>query len=89
MTFDSSGNLSSFSSTKETASGISWQWTGADSHANTSYNFNFGLDAAGATTDGTISQLASDSTVASLDQDGYGVGNLTSVKVKSDGTVVI
>ena len=35
-----------------------------------------------------VTQLASVSTVTSLDQNGYGVGNLTSVTVKSDGSVV-
>ena len=63
-----------------------WKFIGAEDSPTLS--FNFGLDANGDETTGAVTQLASVSTVTSLDQNGYGVGNLTSVTVKSDGSVV-
>ena len=88
LSFDSDGNLASVVSTKNTTAGPEWHWTGAAAFADTEYDFQFGLDpVTGAEIDGAITQLASDSTVASLDQDGYSVGNLTGITVKSDGSV--
>jgi flagellar hook protein FlgE len=84
LTFDTSGNLTSFTQNNTSATS-SWNFEGADA---ADFSFNFGLDAAGDPIDGNVVQLSSNSTVTSLDQDGFGVGHLTSLMVQTDGTVV-
>lgn len=85
LTFDTDGTLLSFTQT-DTYTTTPWNWEGADDVA--SYAFNFGLDGNGDENGGSLSQLSSDSTVTSLDQDGYSVGHLTSLQVQTDGTIL-
>ena len=83
LTFDTDGSLTNFAQTNTSA--ISpWNFEGAD---DMDFNFLLGLDASGNPTDGDLSQLASSSTVTSIDQDGYSVGHLTSIQIQTDGTV--
>ncbi|MBM76440.1 MAG: hypothetical protein CMK59_13625 [Proteobacteria bacterium] len=84
LEFDSDGQLTSYSSVRNPTT--DWKWIGAEESPE--LEFRFGLDHSGFETEGALTQLASESTVTSLDQNGYGVGNLTSVQVKSDGSVV-
>ena len=83
LTFDTDGSLINFAQTNTSA--ISpWNFVGAD---DMDFNFLLGLDASGNAVDGDLSQLASSSTVTSIDQDGYSVGHLTSIQIQTDGTV--
>jgi flagellar hook protein FlgE len=82
MTFDTDGNMSNFTSA---ATGTAWNFIGAGV---TALDFQFGLDTAGVETDaGGIRMAGGTSTVTALDQDGYGVGNLSNVVVERDGTI--
>jgi flagellar hook protein FlgE len=83
MTFDTDGNLSNFTSA---ATGTAWNFIGAST---TSIDFQFGLDSSGTETDaGGIRMAGGTSTVTALDQDGFGVGNLSNVVVERDGSIV-
>jgi flagellar hook protein FlgE len=84
MEFDTDGTLTNYTPTRNPTT--DWKFIGAEDSPTLA--FNFGLDANGDPGTGAVTQLASVSTVTSLDQNGYGVGNLTSVTVKSDGSVV-
>jgi flagellar hook protein FlgE len=70
----------------DTFSTTPWNFEGADDIA--SLAFEFGLDGSGDSNSGNITQLSSDSTVTSLDQDGFSVGHLVSLQVKTDGSIV-
>ena len=83
MTFDTDGNMSAFTSV---ATGTAWNFTGAGA---TTLDFQFGLDTAGVETDaGGIRMAGGTSTVTALDQNGFGVGNLSNVLVERDGSIV-
>ena len=82
MSFDTDGNMSNFTST---TTGTAWNFIGAGT---TTLDFQFGLDTAGVETDaGGIRMAGGTSTVTALDQDGFGVGNLSNVVVERDGTI--
>ncbi|MEC7984117.1 MAG: flagellar hook protein FlgE [Myxococcota bacterium] len=83
LTFDTDGSLINFAQTNVSATSP-WNFLGA---ADMDFTFNFGLDASGNAADGAVTQFSSNSTVTSIDQDGYGVGHLTSLQVETDGTV--
>jgi flagellar hook protein FlgE len=83
LTFDTDGSLTNFAQTNTSATSP-WNFVGAD---DMDFNFLFGLDDSGNEVDGDLSQLASSSTVTSIDQDGYSVGHLTSIQIQTDGTV--
>ena len=83
LTFDSDGELTNFAQTNTSATSP-WNFVGA---GDMDFNFLFGLDSSGNEVDGSVSQLASSGTVTSIDQDGYGVGHLTSIQIETDGTV--
>jgi flagellar hook protein FlgE len=85
LTYDTDGSLLTYTQT-DTYTTSPWNWEGAADVA--SYEFLFGLDAAGEENSGSLAQLSSDSTVTSLDQDGYSVGHLTSMQVQTDGTIL-
>ena len=83
LSFDTDGEMTNYTST---ATGTSWAFEGA---ATPSISYYMGLDSSGVPTDdGQVRMAGSDSSVSSLAQDGYGVGNLSSVLVEGDGTVV-
>ena len=50
-------------------------------------DFEMGLDAAGVENGGGVRMAGVSSTVTSLDQNGYGVGNLSNVQVDRDGAI--
>jgi len=81
MTMDSAGNMSSFTSA---ATATSWSFRGADTM---DIEFEMGLDSAGVENGGGVRMAGVSSTVTSLDQDGYGVGNLSNVQVDRDGAI--
>jgi flagellar hook protein FlgE len=81
MIMDTDGNMSSFTSA---ATATSWNFRGADTM---DLDFNMGLDAAGLENGGGVRMAGVSSTVTSLDQDGYGVGNLSNVLVERDGAI--
>lgn len=83
LTFDTDGSLTNFAQTNTSATSP-WNFVGA---GDMDFNFLFGLDDSGNEVDGALSQLASSSTVTSIDQDGYSVGHLTSIQIQTDGTV--
>jgi flagellar hook protein FlgE len=83
LEFDTDGTLLTFNQSNTSAL-VSWNFDGA---AAGDFDVNLGLDSAGDEADGQITQLASDSTVTSVDQDGYAVGHLTSVEVTTDGII--
>ncbi len=83
VTFDTDGSLTSFNQTN-TSGTNPWNFVGAEQ---SDFNFNIGLDAAGDENSGNLTQLASVSTMTSLDQDGYTVGHLTSMQILTDGRI--
>ena len=82
-TFDSNGELSAFTQT-DTSLTNAWNYTAA---AANDLTFNFGLDAAGAATDGQVRMLSGDSAVSAVSQDGYPTGELSTLAVDADGVV--
>ena len=83
ISFDADGEMTSFT---QTNSATSWNFQGADTPV---LDFQLGLDAAGnETEEGGMRMAGQTSTVISLQQNGYAVGNLSSVLVEADGTIV-
>jgi flagellar hook protein FlgE len=82
MNFDTDGQLAAFTSA---ATGTAWNFIAAGA---TTIDFQFGLDTSGTETDeGGIRMAGGTSTVTALDQNGFGVGNLSNVIVERDGTI--
>jgi len=86
LTFNTDGEMTGFTQTN-TSLVTSWNFEGASAQDIT---FDFGLDiSSNPTSSGAaLTQLASASTVTSIDQDGFSVGHLSSLRVQSDGTIV-
>jgi len=86
LTFNTDGELTGFTQ-NNTSLVTSWNYEGA---AAQDISFDFGLDTANnPTSSGSqLTQLASASTVTSIDQDGFAVGHLSSLTVQDDGTIV-
>ncbi|MGC6508912.1 MAG: flagellar hook protein FlgE [Myxococcota bacterium] len=83
VTFNNDGSINSFTQTN-TSSQTPWSFAGA---AAQDFNFNFGVDANGNVVSGALTQIASASSVTSLEQDGYGLGQMVGLKVLTDGTI--
>jgi flagellar hook protein FlgE len=92
LVFDSNGDITSYSQT-DTYTTNNWTFIGANPISNFDsngvqqtgiMNYDFGQDSDGA---GGLSQLASHSTVTSLDQNGYTVGHLTSLQILTNGNI--
>jgi flagellar hook protein FlgE len=83
-TFDTDGVLTGFSQT-DTSATTAWTFSGA---AATTLAFDFGVDTTGAATDGALTMGGSESSVSSVAQDGMANGELTSLAVDNDGTIV-
>lgn len=81
--FDTDGNVAAFTQT-DTSATTPWTFYGASASALT---FDFGMDAAGAATDGALTMAGSESSVSSIAQDGMSTGTLSSLAVDSDGTI--
>jgi flagellar hook protein FlgE len=82
-TFDTDGKLSAFTETQTSASNA-WNFTGA---AAQDIAFDFGLDAAGEPTEGSVRMIAGESSHSGISQDGYPPGDLISLTVGSDGSI--
>ncbi len=84
LTFDTSGNLTAITQT-DTSTATPWTYLGSTTPA---INFDFGLDAAGLPTDGRLTMNGGLSALVAVSQDGAMTGELTSLSVEEDGTVV-
>ena len=82
LTFDTDGELTT---TTSTSTATPWNFEGAGTPT---IDFQFGLDAAGLETEGELRMAGQTSSVSSLTQDGFAVGNLLNVFVESDGTIL-
>jgi flagellar hook protein FlgE len=82
LSFDTEGELTTFTTTN---TATPWSFEGANTPT---IDFQFGLDAAGLDVEGEIRMAGQISSVSSMSQDGYAVGNLLNVLVESDGTIV-
>jgi flagellar hook protein FlgE len=82
LSFDTDGELTSFGSTN---TATPWNFEGAST---ATVDFQLGLDTSGQENDGEIRMAGQISSVSSMSQDGYAVGNLLNVLVESDGTIV-
>lgn len=82
LTFDTDGNLTA-SSAPTTAAG--WSFAGS---AEPVVNFDFGLDATGLVTAGSVSMHGGDSFVSAITQDGTATGSLNSWSVDAEGKIV-
>jgi flagellar hook protein FlgE len=85
LTFDSEGALTGFTQT-DTSDTNTWTFGGSDTPG---LSFDFGLDEAGAVTDGSIAMSGDESSVSNIDQDGYAQGDYDSVAVGDDGSIVV
>ena len=85
LTFNTDGELTGFTQ-NNTSLVTAWNYEGATAQ---DIAYDFGLDTSNLPTgNGALSQLAADSTVTSIDQDGASVGNLISLQVQTDGTIL-
>ena len=82
MEFDSDGYLSDFTQTN-TSSTTPWNFTGS---ASGDIEFDFGFDGT-EFTDGDVRQVAAESALTSVSQDGYSTGTLAGVSVAADGII--
>jgi flagellar hook protein FlgE len=84
LSFDSNGTLSAVTQT-DTASSTSWNYLGSSTPQ---LSFDFGLDSGGEETDGSISMGGGASSLVAISQNGSMTGELASLTVTDDGTVV-
>ena len=84
LTFDSAGNLSTATPPTQTAGATAFTWPGADSF---DFTLNLGVDTAGNAADGEVRMVDSASFVSTVTQDGYTVGNLSSINTDSEGMI--
>lgn len=81
--FDTDGNVSGFTQTS-TADSTTWTFAGS---ATPSIDFDFGLDASGVETDGSLSMTGDESAVTAVEQDGSKAGALTGISIDEDGVI--
>ncbi|MEN0061761.1 MAG: flagellar hook protein FlgE [Myxococcota bacterium] len=67
-----------------TVNNTPWTWPGASPFDPT---FEFGVDAAGNPTSGSVTNNGAENVVSAISQDGYGNGNLTDISVDQDGVI--
>ncbi len=84
VTFDSNGAVSAVTQT-DTSATTGWNYLGSTTPQLT---FDFGMDAAGAETEGSLTMGGGASALVALDQNGSMTGELSSLSVSEDGTVV-
>jgi len=84
MAFDTDGTLTAYTGTSQIDFGPESWSNGADLGA---FDFQFGLDAAGAAIEGSMSMSGATSAVSAMSQDGYPLGDLSSIAVATDGTI--
>jgi flagellar hook protein FlgE len=84
LTFDSSGNLDPATPPTQTAGTTAFTWPGA---AAFSFDLNLGVDTTGAAVDGEIRMVDSASYVSGVSQDGYTVGNVSSINTDDEGVI--
>ena len=92
LDFDANGDLTGNTPGVATAN-AAWVWPGATAYG---FNWEIGLDAAGNVTDGSIKAVGDGDdantapdrgVVTSIEQDGFTLGDLSSVVVDDDGTI--
>lgn len=83
MTFDTDGEMTSFTQTTPATAGP-WTWPGA---APWTFTLDLGLDPAGNTTDGSVTDNGTVYAVNNIQQDGWEIGELTNLDVDPDGTI--
>jgi flagellar hook protein FlgE len=84
LTFDSNGTLTATTQT-DTAATTTWTFLGSSTPELT---FDFGIDSAGVETDGSVSMGGGSSSLISVAQNGAMTGELSSLSVSEDGTVI-
>ena len=84
-TFDSDGTITAFSGTSAVTGDPSLAWDNGASMG--TFDFEFGMDAAGTAIDGSLSMSGTDSAVSAMSQDGYPLGELSDISVATDGTI--
>jgi flagellar hook protein FlgE len=84
LTFNTDGELVTFTQTNTSAT-TPWNFEGAGAQ---DYTFDFGIDATGVATDGQVLMASGPSTVSEVSQDGYPPGQLLSLSVELDGTII-
>ena len=82
--FNTDGTLQTFTETQTSATNA-WNFTGA---AAQDITLDFGVDAAGVASDGSVRMLAGDSAHSGITQDGYPPGDLISLAVDAEGQIV-
>lgn len=83
LTFDTAGELITFAQT-DTSTTTPWTFEAA---AASTIAFDFGLDALGVATDGSLLMAGNESSVSAISQDGRTTGNLLSLDVDDDGVI--
>lgn len=83
LKFDGGGDLTAFTQVNTSAT-LPWEFTGADDG---DIEFQFGLDASGAATDGSLRAISGPSAVTGVIQDGFGSGDLIQMTVDEEGNV--
>lgn len=81
VTFDTDGNPTGFTQTDTTG----YTFLGS---AAPSISFDFGIDATGTATDGSVTMNGETSAVSSISQDGMSTGSLSSISISDDGSIV-
>ena len=84
LTFGTDGELDPATLPTQVQSNQPWSWPGADTF---DFNLQLGLDTAGNEIAGSVRMADSESSVATISQDGFTTGNLTGVRVDPDGTI--
>jgi flagellar hook protein FlgE len=83
MVFDADGELSTFTQTDVSAA-TPWNFVGAD---DLTIDFEFGVDGAGDENGGSVRGVSGPSAVTSVNQDGYGTGDLIQLSVTQQGII--
>jgi len=84
LTFDTAGNLDTATPPTQTAGATAFTWPGASAF---SFTMNLGMDTAGAAADGEVRMVDSASYVSSVSQDGFTVGNVSSINTDEEGVI--
>ena len=83
VSFDSEGKASGFTQTS-TSDSVAWTFQGS---ATPSIDFDFGIDASGTATDGSLTMTGDESAVTAVSQDGSKAGALTAISVDENGVI--
>ena len=85
--FNSNGSINSI--TGQLSTNVSIHWDDSTSGAGTQdISFDFGMDSAGATTNGAVTQYSADYNVSYVNQNGAELGERTGISIDADGYVI-